>query len=68
MSDDALQSTTPWWLEPGAQNCDFCQRTFHYEAIYHCVHCDRPICPFCVVEVVREKQGIVCSECHEEDT
>lgn len=65
MSDSA-QSTMPWWLEPGAQTCDFCQRTLHYEAVYYCVHCDRPICPLCVVKV-RESQDIVCSECHAED-
>nr|WP_297459165.1 hypothetical protein [uncultured Halomonas sp.] len=64
MSDESAQST-PWWLEPGAQTCDFCQRTFHYEVIHHCVHCDRPICPFCVTEV-RETQSMVCSECDEE--
>ncbi|SDL63995.1 hypothetical protein SAMN05661010_02200 [Modicisalibacter muralis] len=66
MSDDPVQST-PWWLELGAQACDFCQRTFHYEAIYHCVHCDRPICPFCMMEI-RESREVTCSECHEEDT
>lgn len=59
LSDD---NATPWWLEPGAETCQFCERPFHYEAGYHCVHCDRPICPSCVLEV-HETRETVCPEC-----
>ncbi len=52
----------PWWLEPGPEHCDFCQYSFHYEAGYHCVHCDRPVCPVCVVSV-RAEHTVTCPEC-----
>lgn len=55
----------PWWLESGSETCDFCLRTFHYEAGYHCLHCDRPVCPVCV-EVVKTTHSIVCPECRKE--
>lgn len=56
---------TPWWLEAGEETCPFCQRHYHYEAGYHCVRCDRPICPLCVV-VLQRHQEVRCPECGEE--
>jgi|TARA_R100000353_G_scaffold150273_1_gene108682 hypothetical protein len=57
---------SPWWLEPGAEHCDFCQHRYHYEAGYHCVYCDRPVCPVCVVWV-RAEHAVACPECAEEE-
>jgi hypothetical protein len=55
----------PWWLESGPETCQFCLRTFHYEAGYHCTYCDRPICPACVEECF-DSRDTLCPECHEE--
>lgn len=57
----------PWWLESGAETCQSCQRTFHYEAGYHCFHCDSPVCPVCVVEL-HETRQVICPECHAQDS
>ncbi|MEC9482784.1 MAG: hypothetical protein UMU75_05570 [Halomonas sp.] len=61
MSHD--ETDAPWWLEPGTETCEFCQRSFTYEAGYFCLHCDRPICPVCV-KTVPAARGAVCPECH----
>ncbi len=63
MSDDAGRRAAPWGLEAGPETCEFCLHTYHYEAGYHCVHCDRPVCPLCVM-VVREREVVVCPDCH----
>ncbi len=54
---------TPWWLEPGPEECAFCLHGYHYEAGYHCIECDRPLCPVCVIEV-RETHSVVCPDCY----
>lgn len=54
----------PWWLETGSETCDFCLQTYHYEAGYRCVDCDRPICPVCTV-TVRVARTVRCPQCHE---
>lgn len=61
MSDN---QTTPWWLQAGAETCHSCQHNFHYEAGYHCVYCDRPICPSCVREC-HDSRETVCPQCIE---
>ena len=58
-------SDTPWWLESGPETCQFCMQTFCYEVGYHCVYCDRPICPACV-EARFESRDTACPECHEQ--
>lgn len=66
---DDTQQHPPWWLESGTEICQFCQRTFHYEAGFHCVYCDRPICPLCVVTVLEARgiREVHCPECHQGD-
>jgi hypothetical protein len=59
-------SEAPWWLESGPETCQFCLRTFHYEAGYHCIYCDRPICPACVAARFGTRDTL-CPECHEEE-
>ncbi|NIC04684.1 hypothetical protein [Billgrantia bachuensis] len=59
-------SEAPWWLESGPETCQFCLRTFHYEAGYHCIYCDQPICPVCVATRF-ESRETVCPECHEQN-
>ena len=54
-----------WWSEPGPESCGFCHHAFHVEIGYHCVECDRPVCPLCVV-TVRERHVVVCPECEQE--
>lgn len=54
---------TPWWLESGPETCQFCQRAFYYETGFHCVYCDRPICPACV-ETRFVTRTTLCPECH----
>ena len=58
-------SEAPWWLESGPETCQFCMHTFYYEAGYHCIYCDRPICPACV-EARFESRDTACPECHEQ--
>lgn len=65
MSRDAIEADTPWWLESGSETCQFCLRTFHYEAGYHCIHCDQPICPICVIEL-EETRDTICPACRDE--
>lgn len=59
------QAQPPWWLETGPEHCEFCLHSHYYEAVYHCVGCDRPMCPVCVIEL-RETHTLICSECAEE--
>ncbi|WP_156105255.1 hypothetical protein [Litchfieldella xinjiangensis] len=66
MTRESGQRETPWWLEPGPETCQFCHATFHFEAGYHCIYCDRPICPVCVREI-QETRNTVCPECHQGD-
>lgn len=55
----------PWWLEPGAETCPFCETRLHFEALVYCTDCDRPVCPICLVEI-RESRRLLCPECHAE--
>lgn len=55
-----------WWLAPGSATCDFCLRTYHFEAGYYCAICDRPVCPLCVMEI-HDTRIIHCPACHMED-
>ncbi|MCD6007978.1 MULTISPECIES: hypothetical protein [Halomonadaceae] len=65
MTQDATAPALPWWLQAGDEECPFCLRRYHVEAGYYCMHCDQPICPFCVVEL-RESRETVCPDCREE--
>lgn len=51
-----------WWNAPGPDYCAFCQHFFQVEVGYHCVECDRPVCPLCIV-TLREQHAVVCPEC-----
>ncbi|HET6655539.1 MAG TPA: hypothetical protein VFH57_04775 [Gammaproteobacteria bacterium] len=57
-----MQHDTTWWLEAGAASCEFCAVAYHEEVAVHCIECDRPVCPVCVVEI-RETREIICPEC-----
>ncbi|MEX2542410.1 MAG: hypothetical protein WD314_11405 [Trueperaceae bacterium] len=67
MSDLTTESVaangSPWWLEPGVEECELCLRRVHYEVLYHCSECDRPLCPSCSVAVL-ERRVVVCEGCH----
>lgn len=52
-----------WWLESGPETCQFCLRAFNYEAGFHCIYCDSPICPVCV-ETHFATRTTRCPECH----
>lgn len=64
MSQKDRAGDLPWWLESGVEECEVCFAAVHYEALYHCVDCDRPLCPVCAVTVI-ETRSVVCSECGE---
>lgn len=51
----------PWWLG-GEERCDFCLERYVYEMEVRCLHCDRPVCPMCVVTIT-ERRERVCAEC-----
>ena len=56
------QESLPWWLEAGVEECEFCLAAVHYEVLYHCAECDRPVCPNCTVTIF-ESRTVLCSEC-----
>ncbi|HJL17580.1 MAG TPA: hypothetical protein RMH99_18090 [Sandaracinaceae bacterium LLY-WYZ-13_1] len=39
------------WLLHATERCPRCEQLYAYELEVHCVRCDLPICPFCVVRV-----------------
>jgi hypothetical protein len=46
----------------GDEHCGFCLQSYAYELEVFCIHCDRPMCPVCVV--TRTFQGErICPEC-----
>jgi hypothetical protein len=49
------------WLD-GEEVCAFCCQSYLYECVFHCSACDRPICPDCVLVVVKTS-GFFCPEC-----
>lgn len=52
------------WDGPGPDFCDFCRHSFHVEVGFHCIDCDRPVCPACVMTVtVEERHRARCPEC-----
>ncbi len=51
----------PWWLGE-SHTCAFCLQRFTYESRFHCLTCDRDMCPECVV-IIRETSEMHCSEC-----
>jgi hypothetical protein len=54
----------PWWMESGDDQCEFCAEWYHYDSMYFCSVCDRPVCPVCAILANRER--IICPECYEE--
>lgn len=55
-----------WWLE-GREHCGFCLQHYVYEQEYRCVHCDRAVCPDCVV-VAHSHTEIFCPDCRPQDS
>ena len=46
------------------EQCAHCLQLYAYEAQVHCVRCDGPACPFCVVRIDTE---LICIGCTEDD-
>lgn len=46
----------------GDAHCGFCLQSYAYELEVFCLHCDRPMCPICVVKRTFRGQRI-CPEC-----
>lgn len=63
MTDPARTDDLPWWLRPGPETCPHCLRGYHLEVGYHCVDCDGPVCPFCVVSVRATETVHYCPDC-----
>ena len=64
--EGATRQEDRWWLRPGTETCDVCLASVQYEAVYHCRHCDAPLCLSCSVTIV-ERRIVVCAGCAEED-
>ena len=65
-NDDRYQDATsatagraPWWLG-GHEDCPHCDQHYAVEMQVHCVDCDAPICPLCVVRVEAHTR---CPDC-----
>ena len=50
----------------GQEHCAFCLQRYAESLEVYCVHCDRPVCPLCVVRH-RVQTALVCPECTAED-
>jgi hypothetical protein len=50
------------WI--GSETCSFCLQTYVVELEWHCLDCDRPLCPSCVI-VRRLRAESVCPACGE---
>lgn len=64
--DESNRREDPWWVQPGSEECAVCLRSVQYEAVYHCRHCDHPLCPTCSVSIV-ERRIVLCASCAEEE-
>ncbi|MBW3533931.1 MAG: hypothetical protein KY453_01730 [Gemmatimonadetes bacterium] len=51
----------PWWTG-GEERCAFCLGRYVHEMEIRCLHCDRPMCPLCVVTVSARRERL-CPEC-----
>lgn len=60
------EAPRPWWLSVGDTTCDVCEDLRHAEVFVRCAHCDRLLCPTCVVEVAEDVTVVVCVDCAEE--
>lgn len=54
-----------WWSESGPDCCEFCSAAYYFELGYHCIDCDRPVCPSCVLTVL-DLRCVLCPECNAE--
>jgi len=61
-SSKNLSAEKPWWLDAEIQ-CEHCLQHYSRDIRYHCLECDQPVCPLCVV-VVQETAEIFCPQCH----
>ncbi len=55
-------STRPYWLS-GEELCSHCFHVYVQAAEIHCVSCDGPVCPHCVV-LVNPDREVLCPVCH----
>ena len=58
-----LKKVLPWWLTGREEHCAGCGQAHAHGVTVHCVACDQPFCPVCVVVVEGEA---FCSSCHVE--
>jgi hypothetical protein len=63
MDPTRKRAPVAWWWSRDA-HCEFCSQGYAYGAQYHCIHCDRPICPLCIV-VRGKKHRHYCPQCAE---
>ena len=52
-----------WWVTEETAHCGFCAHGYSWDMAVHCVDCDEPVCPLCVVYV--ERRVCRCPECRE---
>ena len=69
MNDRAASSEfkQAWWLDPGTEQCVFCEAALHDQALVYCVVCDRPVCPLCRMGD-DDLEEALCPECSETQT
>jgi hypothetical protein len=65
-SGQQQMSSSAWWVQGGAEHCQFCGRGYDRQVESRCFHCDRRICPFCVI-IVRDTWRTVCPECRDRE-
>jgi len=63
MADRRTQSgRSLWWLSGGSQQCRYCLGWYAWEVALHCIDCDAPVCPLCVVRR-RAERLVACPAC-----
>ncbi len=56
-------STPPYWIS-GEEQCAHCFHMYAQAVQNHCVACDEPVCPQCVVVVIDPDREVLCPVCH----
>jgi hypothetical protein len=63
MGDRRKQSgRSPWWLGGGSEQCRYCLGWYAWEVALHCIDCDAPVCPLCVIRYSAEHR-VACPAC-----
>lgn len=56
-------SSRPYWIS-GEELCAYCLHGYAQAVQSHCVACDEPVCPQCVVVVLDPDREFLCPVCH----